>query len=147
MKGATTRGAIFEVVKTDGKVLDDEREISKFFYEITQVPAESRGPCQAVINIMRVLNKIVKKGRGYVMPKKFLVQTKCGGGIPANRCLDVSIKHGIISDFGDSVKVKINAFEEVELLINNQKLGSNNIKEMLDEICRDKAIGCQHSYR
>ncbi len=146
LKGATTRGAVFESVKTDSRFLDDEKQIRRFFYEITQIEPEPRGPCQAVINLMKLLTKLVKKGRGFEMPQKFLIQTKCGGGIPASKCLDACIKNDFVSEVGGRVRMKINLFTEADRFVKAQEIG-DHVREILNEICRDKAIGCQHVFQ
>jgi hypothetical protein len=144
MEGMTIKGAILETVKkTETKVLDDMKEIKEYFYERTKVHEETRGPCQATINLRKFLEKIVRKGRGVQMPKKFLLQTKCGGGIPAEKILEACIKRGLLSEIGEQVKIKINLFSEIEQFVKELKV-TDNILRVLDDICKDKNIGCQH---
>jgi len=146
LTGAINRGAIFETIKTETKVLDDQKTIINYLYKRTQVEMEIKGPCQATINLKKILEKIVRKGLGFQMPKKFLLQTKCGGGIPAYEILEACIKHGLLSEIGEQIKIKINLFDEVEQFVKELKV-TNNIHRVLDDICKDKNIGCQHIYK
>jgi len=144
--GMTLRGAILETIKTETKVLDDQKEIKEYFYHRTKVSVEPKGPCQATINMRKVLDKIFKKGRGSQIPRKFLLQTKCGGGIPTDKVLEACIRNGLISEIGEEIRIKINLFDEIEQFIKELRV-TDNIRRVLDDICRDKNIGCQHIYR
>jgi hypothetical protein len=144
MEGMTIKGAILETVKkTETKVLDDKKEIEEYFYERTKVHEETRGPCQATINLKKFLEKIVRKGRGVQILRRFLLQTKCGGGIPAEKILEACIKHGLLSEIGEQIKIRINLFDEVEQFVKELR-ATDNIRKVLDDICKDRNIGCQH---
>jgi hypothetical protein len=143
MEGMTIKGAILETVKTETKALEDKKEIEEYFYERTKVHEETRGPCQATINLKKFLEKIVRKGRGVQKPKKFLLQTKCGGGIPAEKILEACIKYRLLSEIGEQIKIRINLFDEVEQFVKELR-ATDNIRKVLDDICKDRNIGCQH---
>jgi len=143
MKDATTRGAIADVIRTEAKVLDNRKEIDRYFYEKTRIPMEQKTPCQAVINLRKVLEKIVRKGCGYNMQKRFLLLTKCGGGVPANKCVEACIENKIVSETNGRLRIRINLFNEVERFVKKPEL-TGSIKKVLDEICPDQNIGCQH---
>jgi len=145
LKGMTIKGAILETIKTETKELDDKEEIEAYFYKKTEVRVHQKSPCQAVINTMKILEKIARKGRGSQMRKKFLLQTKCGGGIPAERVLEACIRHGLISETGEEVKIKTHLFDKIEQFLKNKTV-DDNIRRVLDDICKDKNIGCQHIY-
>jgi len=145
LTGATTKGATFVFMRVGIRTIDDQKRISEYFYERTQVPPEHRGPCQAAINLTRILDKIVKKGRGFEVPKKFLIQTKCGGGIPASKCLETCIKNDLISESDERVKIKVKLFEDVERFVENRKL-TQTINKILNDICKDIGTGCRHIY-
>jgi hypothetical protein len=146
LTGATNRGALFETIKTETKLLNDQKEIAKYFYERTLIPLEQKGPCQATINLRKILEKIARKGRGFQIQKRSLLQTRCGGGIPGNKILEACIKHGLLSEIGEQIKIKINLFDEVERFVEELR-PTNNIRNVLDDICKDRNIGCQHIYK
>jgi hypothetical protein len=143
MRGMTIKEAVLESIRKDAKVIDDLKEIRAYFYERTKVPEERNEPCQAVINLRKVLEKIVRKGRGMKVPKKFVSSMKCGGGIPTDEILKSCIDHGIMSEIGDYLRVKINIFDKVEQFVKNLSV-TDNIYKVLDDICNDKDIGCRH---
>jgi hypothetical protein len=145
LTGATTKGATFVFIRVGPRTIDDQKRISEYFYERTQVPPEHRGPCQAAINLTRILEKVVKKGRAFEIPKKFLMQTKCGGGIPASKCLESCIKNDLISESGERVKIKLKLFEDVETFVEDRKL-TQTINKILNDICKDIGTGCRHIY-
>jgi hypothetical protein len=145
LTGATTKGATFVFIRVGTRPVDDQKRISEYFYERTQVPTEYKGPCQAVINLTRILEKLVKRGKGYEIPKKFIIQTKCGGGIPASECLENCIKDDLISETGERVKIKLKFFEDVEQFVQSRK-ANRSIRKILDSICKDVKSGCEHIY-
>ena len=145
MKGVTIRGAITDVIRTETKAIDNKKEIDKYFYEKTQIPIEQKAPCQAVINLRKILEKVIRKGCGYNIPKKFLLLTKCSGGVPADKCVEACIAKKIVSETNGRLRIRINLFSDVERFVKNHELTSS-IKEILDQICPDQAIGCQHVY-
>ena len=145
MRGMTIKGAVLESIRKDAKVIDDRKEIRAYFYERTKVWEERNEPCQAVINLRKVLEKIVRKGRGMKVPKKFVSSIKCGGRIPTDKILKSCIDQGIMSEIGDYLRVKINIFDEVEQFVKNLSV-TDNIYKVLDDICNDKDIGCRHIF-
>lgn len=144
--GATTRGAIKDVIRTETKILDNRKAIDRYFYEKTQIPIEQKAPCQAFINLRKVLVKIVRRGVGYQMPKKFLLMTKCTGGVPAEKCVEACIENKIISESGARLRIRTNLFNQVEPFVKDQEV-TTTIKIVLDEICLGRNIGCQHVYK
>ena len=146
MKGATMRGAVLELIQIKNKTIDNQKEISKYFRDKTQISLEYEEPCQAVINLRKILGKMAKKGRGIKVPKKFIIRTKCGGGIPSNVCLNVCVKNGLISVAGEWIRIKINLHEDIERFV-KQLNTTQKIYEVLDEICKDTTSGCKHIYK
>lgn len=141
---ASTKGIFAESIRTDAKVIYDQKQIIKFFYDKTKIPVEVKGPCQTVINFSKILKKLAKKGIGYNMPNKFLLQTKCEGGITAKKCVQEAIKNGYLVEGGkERVKIRAALFGEVERFLNNLEL-SDGIRRILDTICKETATGCKH---
>lgn len=147
LSGATFRGANIESVIDENKTLFDQKEIRKFLYKRTEVKAERGEPCQAVINLKRVLRKLVRKGRGFKMHRKF-TYTKCGGGIPSDRCLEIAIKFGILSESDYYVRIKDTFFTNISDFVGGtvQKEIYFVLKNILDELCPDTRLGCKHIY-
>jgi hypothetical protein len=145
---ASTKDAILESIRDDkGNILGDLKEIREFFFERTQLPSERREPCQAVINLRKVLEKVVRKGKGMRIPKKFVTQTKCGGTISASLCIQEALRHSILSQEGQYVKVRVTAFEGVRefTLKPSKSTMTEAIGKVLDGICPDTSAGCKHT--
>ena len=146
MEGATTKGAITEIIRAGTRVLDDQKEINRYFCEVTRTRMEQESNCQAVINLRKVLEKLIRKGRGYNVPKTFLLRTKCGGRVPANKCVEACIENRIVHETGSSIRIRIDLFNEVERFVQNLE-HTTGINKILDEICPDTTLGCQHICR
>jgi len=147
--GVTTKGAILESIGDGDKMIYDKKDIEEYLYEKTNIPTEVKEPCQAVINLRRVIEKLTRNGKGWKIPKGFIMQVKCRGGIPCERYVDVAIKYGVISEIGDHVKIRIDIFEEAESFVKDptKAFVGNKIKEVLDEVCADTKLGCRHIYK
>ncbi len=148
--GASIEEAILESVRReDGKLMYDQKEILAYLYKRTQVQPKRKQPCQAVINLRKVLEKLVRKGKGYSMPKKFLISTKCEGGVPSEKCVNASIKYRVLSEEGDYVKIRIDLFDKVKDFTLEPTEKTNifdQLQKVLDDICSDRNIGCKHIY-
>lgn len=145
LTGATTKGAITDVIRTEARILDDRKAIDKYFYDKTRIPVEQKTPCQAFINLRKILEKVVRKGGGYEIPKRFLFMTKCSGGVPADKCVEGCIDNRIISESGGKLRIRSSLFNEVEQFVRDQEV-TTSIRNILDEICPDRNVGCQHVY-
>lgn len=148
LSGATFKGAILESISDDKKNRNSINEIQEFLFARTRIRPDRTEPCQAVVNLKRVLEKLVRKGRGYRIPKKFLIQVKCGGGITAEACLYASIKQGILLEEGEYIKIKNNLFDRISKFAirpNSESLDVS-LSKILDDICIDLKKGCRHIY-
>lgn len=145
LTGATTNGAIFKSLETDKKLLDEKKEIDKYFYEKTKVRPDIPEPCQATINMIKILERIARKGKGFWMPRKFLTHTKCSG-ISADRCVESLLKYRILVDDGKNVRIQIAKYEEIQSFLRTPsiKTAPQELMKTLDNICPDKKLGCKH---
>lgn len=146
LTNARIEGAVLESLMTENKTLNDKKEIERFFYERTKVDVPRKEPCQAAINLNKVLTKIIRKGKGYKIPEKFVLQTKCEGGISSEKIVDALIKIGYFKEEGGYLKIAIKKFNAAEKFINDWTL-TDELKKALDSICRDLNLGCKHVYR
>ena len=146
LSGATIKGAILESIEDEGKGYYDQKEIAKYFYKKTQITLERSEPCQSTINLKRILSKLVRKGRGFKIPTKFISMTKCGGGITAEKCVKEAIRQGILYEEGEYIRIKNTYFDDVENFTKLNKIQSvvPLLKEILDIICPDTNLGCKH---
>lgn len=147
LSNMTTKGATLESLGDEHKMYFVQKEINKYLYERTKVSSDRKEPCQAVINLKRVLRKIVRKGKGSRKLKKF-TYAKCAGGISSDRCIDASIRYGILSENEGYVKIKNNIFDIIEDFVVNSKPKeiSPILRELLDDLCPDIKLGCRHIY-
>lgn len=144
LKGATTKDAIFDAIIIGNKSIYDKKEIDRFFYEKTEVASPRCEPCQSAINLKRILEKIIRKGAGIKIPQKWLMQTKCSGGISAQRCVSMLLRNRILIEEGEKVKIKTNLFDEAKDFVANLSTTNNDFQKLLDEICPDTKTGCRH---
>ncbi|MBU1004507.1 MAG: pentapeptide repeat-containing protein [Nanoarchaeota archaeon] len=144
----TTKGAIYESISDSSKIYYNQKDISEFFYKRTDLPIQIHEPCQAIVNIRKITNKIARKGKRHKMPKKFLTNTKCGGGVPAVKYVEALIKEGLFSEEGDYVRVKTNLFDNLKAFAINPAANTTfaALQKVLDNLCTDKKTGCKHIY-
>ena len=140
LEGAKVEDAHFDSIVVDIGSLNKVKHIREWFYEKTKVKIQ-RQPCQAVVNLRKVLKRIAKKGKGFELPVKFLKEVTCTGGISASECVDESIRAKILVKTGERIKIKIDRFDEVNDFIKGKKY-SDSIVKLLDNLCKEK--GCDH---
>jgi hypothetical protein len=143
------KGAIRESVADEHKTYYEQKEIDKYLFDRTKVAHEIKEPCQAVVNLLRVMEKLLRKGKGARIPKNRLYRTRCSKGIPSERCVEVLIRTGFLSEIGDSVKVKVDGFDTMRSFMRGPTAAtmSEKIQKALDALCPDVAVGCKHVYR
>jgi len=143
LNGATTKGAMFETIITDSRRIDNQKEIARFFFERTHVISDSKEPCQAVINTGKILRKLAKKGKGYWMRKRFVLNIKCGGGVSTDRCYRACIDNGLLTEANDVVRIKLGSFDDV-VAFTDRQTSTASILRTLDDICPETKVGCKH---
>jgi hypothetical protein len=142
LEGLLINGANLESIRTEKGLIEDLNEIKKYFYERTG-NSQYEGPCQATLNLRKLLEKVVRKG--YEIPRKFLLQTKCPGGANASDILDACIRYGILSEKeGGKVMCRPGVFNEIKEFVKDTKKVSEKILKVLDDTCRDKDKNCRH---
>jgi len=148
LEGATIKGIIPHSIEIDGRYIDDSKEIKRRLVQITKSSVEvQQEPCQALINLIEVLQKLTRKHKGFQMPKKFLLQTKCGGGVPAERIIEECVRKKVLIQEGDHIKINVNLYETIKSFVefpSPDKLPQ--ITQILDNLCPDTKIGCKHFY-
>ncbi len=140
LTGATTKGALFEVIRVDGKVIGDKKAIERWFYDKTKVKPEHIEPCQAAVNTRRVLEKVFRKGRGGKLPMQFLLRTRCEG-VSADRCVKALVKAGYLRETGDWVKPATMRFAEITCFVERDS-ATEGLRTVLDGLCDEP--GCIH---
>ncbi|MEM2175226.1 MAG: pentapeptide repeat-containing protein [Candidatus Micrarchaeia archaeon] len=144
LTGATTKGSCLISINIDGKTITDIKEIRKVLYNLTNVPIPQQGPCQALVNLLEILKRIVRKPKAYKMPKKFLLAAKLPR-VPADKLVNELIKEKILREEGEYVKINVELYDKIKLFVDNpepQKI--EEIDDILDRICPDKSLGCRH---
>lgn len=144
LANATFQCKIAESIKTENKTIADRNEINRFIFERTKISPTLQGPCQATINLRKVFEKFTKRGKGTAIPQKFVFQTKCGGGIPAEKCVEECLKKGYLLEEGVRLKARISSFGEIEKFVKEWK-ASPFIYDILSKICRNSSSGCEHT--
>jgi hypothetical protein len=143
LEGLSINGANLESIRTEKGLIEDLNEIKKYFYNRTGI-SPYEGPCQATLNLRKLLEKVVRKGYKPI-PRKFLLQTKCPGGANASDILDACIRYGILSEKGgDEVMCRPGVSNEIKEFVKDTKKVSEKILKVLDDICRDKDKNCRH---
>jgi len=144
----TTKGAIYESISDPSKTYYNQKDISGFFYKRTKIALQIHEPCQALVNIRKIINKLTRKGKRYKMPKKFLANTKCGGGVSAKRYMDALVKEGILSEEGNYIRVRTNLFDGLRIFVINPTATTTftALQKVLDNLCTDRKAGCKHLY-
>src|SRR5205807_4622259 len=143
--GASIKDAALESIRLDNRQVYDQKEIQKFFFDRTQIPQnEIHSPCQAAVNLRKVLEKLVRRGKGFKIPTNFVANTKLGGGTQAANIVGAEIKQGYLTQEGVRIKVRINLYEEVAKFVRNFGDVTPSLREILNSICADVRIGCQH---
>jgi len=142
LRGLSINGANLESIRTEKGLIEDLNEIKKYFYNRTGI-SQYEGPCQATLNLRKLLEKVFRKGYKPI-PRKFLLQTKCTGGANASDILDACIKYGILSKRGDEVMCGTGVFNKIAEFVKDTKKVSEEILKVLDDICRDKDKNCRH---
>lgn len=136
--------SMLQSIRLNDKTIYDQKEILSYFFKRTAKSNPKTEPCQAAINLIKIFDKLIKKGKLFKLPKKFIISTKCAGGISADIIIDSSIRKGfIIEDNKSYLKLRHSLYEEVKDFTKNRKL-SDGINKILNEICRDTNIGCKH---
>lgn len=147
---ATTKGSYFISISINNKYIDDQKEIMRTLYKITELTVEpTNEPCQALIGLIEILKKLIRKPKGFEIPIQFLLGTKCGGGIPASTVVDALIKENILflSRREKHVKINVSLYENIKDFVNVPGLEKlREIKNVLDKICRETKMGCKHFY-
>lgn len=146
LEGATSRGAYLKSVQIEDKKFYDLRQIKEQLFKLTKIPPDTKEPCQAVNNLIKILDKLIKKGKGYWLPKVFLERTKCEGGVPSKKCVDSLIKHKLLDVDSVRVKIKVNMFDSVKkfVLDHDRESCPDIIMDILNDICPDIKTGCTH---
>ena len=65
--------------------------------------------------------------------------------VPADKCVEACIENKIVSETNGRLRLRISLFSEIERFVKNQE-PTSSIKEILDQICPDQTIKCQHVY-
>jgi hypothetical protein len=147
LNGAAVRGAVLESIRTDRKFLSEQKEIATFFYERTLIPqSENKGPCQAAINLKRIFEKLLRKGKGYKMPRTFLLNTKCGGGMEANKIIEELVRNDYFIAVDEYLRIPVKEYDSVAAYVGDFQL-TDGISKILNSTCEDaRTIGCTHIY-
>ncbi len=150
MDKMTIKGAFLDSIRTNGAVLDTKEKISEFFYKRTSISQiEREGPCEGVINLIKILKKIIRKGKGAEVPRNFLVKTKLDKG-DAAEYVDTLIKYGLLKEIRkDYLRIPIEYYKKLERFIKNPLEFHSEVKELkeiLDRLCPNRKKGCKHFY-
>ncbi len=135
---ASKRDAILVSIRTEKKRINQQKEIQKYFFAKTKVH-ETHGPCQATINLLRVIEKLLRKRKGQYTLRKHI--TVSGGYAP--KIINSLSRRGYISDWDDSIRIKVSLYNELDNLKRDLKV-SIGINEVLNDICSDTKSGCKH---
>jgi len=146
LSSTTFKGTIIESIYDGPKIHYDQKAIAEYLFKRTKIPSDMSEPCQAVINTRKILDKLIRKGKGSKIFKRRLIHTKCGGGITANQCLVALANHNILSEEGDYFKVRITLYDQIKAftLNPNDKTTPKILYDVFNEICTNKRLGCKH---
>ncbi len=149
LKNAKFKGCTFVTINIDSKRIEDKKEIIRTLYKLTETEVDPQNePCQALINTIELLKKLARKPKGGAIPIKFLKSTKCPGGVPSQNVIEGLIREKILlREDSERVKLNVKLYESIKNFISAP--ASENlpeIKNLLDNICPDTAIGCKHLF-
>lgn len=137
LEGVSKRDAILDSISTEKRNINQQKEIQKYFYSKTDV-SETLVPCQATVNLLRVIEKLLRKRRGQYTIRKYI--SVPGYAVKIISALD---RRGYLTNSGDSVRIKISLYDELVTFYKELKV-TPRINEVLNDICSDIRTGCKH---
>ncbi len=143
--GATTRGAVLESIYDGDALLRIQKDIRNFFEARTMIetPANLNVPCQAVINLKKVLEKFTRRKRGHRIRTNFI-----SWDVSAQSATELALKYGFLAYYHNQqyMQVKNSYFDSLTKFCRKFEM-TPELTKCLDELCPDTGHGCTHTIK